>query len=89
MGKPERTPAQRALISRIGGLAKSARYDGREATAAARAAFNARFETQVDPDGVLPPEERRRRAEAARKLHFTKLALRSANARRNRANRRA
>jgi hypothetical protein len=41
-----------------------------------------RFERQVDPDGVLSPEERARRAGHARKAYFTRLALRSAQARR-------
>jgi hypothetical protein len=41
-----------------------------------------RFERQVDPDGELPPAERARRAGHARKAYFTRLALRSAQARR-------
>ncbi len=40
------------------------------------------FERQVDPDGVLPPDERARRARHARKAYFARLALRSAQARR-------
>lgn len=42
----------------------------------------ARFETQVDPEGRLSPAERSRRAEHARKAHFKRLALKSAQARR-------
>jgi hypothetical protein len=42
----------------------------------------ARFERQVDPDHVLPPQERAWRAEHARKAHFARLALASARARR-------
>jgi hypothetical protein len=53
-------------------------------TAPARAAFLDRFERQVDPDGVLDPTDRARRAEHARKAHFARLALRSAQARRAR-----
>jgi hypothetical protein len=45
----------------------------------------ARFERQVDPDRALAPEERARRAEAAVKAHFTKLAYRSARVRRKSA----
>ena len=41
-----------------------------------------RFEREVDPDGVLSPEERARRAGHARKAYFTRLALQSAKARR-------
>ncbi len=78
----ERTPAQRALIARIAAhhsWAKTA--DPTARTAPARRALLDRFERQVDPDGVLPPAERARRAEHARKAYFTRLALRSAHAR--------
>ena len=46
------------------------------------AAFLARFELQVDPDRTLPESERLRRAEAARKAYFHRLAAKSAAARR-------
>ncbi len=75
------TAEQRALRARLGGLAKSAMYDSKESTQAARDKFMARFEQEVDPDGVLPPGERARRAEAAKKLYFTKLAFKSAKKR--------
>ena len=42
----------------------------------------ARFEREVDPDQVLPPDERARRAEHARKAYFQRLALKSARSRR-------
>lgn len=44
-----------------------------------------RFEREVDPEGRLSVEERQRRATAARKAYFTRLALRSAQARRARS----
>jgi hypothetical protein len=59
-----------------------AKHDARETTANGRAAFLARFEAEVDPDGILPPEERRRRAEHARSAYFTRLALAAVKARR-------
>ncbi|MGI8685436.1 MAG: hypothetical protein ACR2MO_10170 [Acidimicrobiales bacterium] len=77
------TPAERSMRARIAAYSLHAKRDPRETTAPARAAFLARFERQVDPDGTLPDAERR--AEAARKAHFTKLALRSSQARRSRA----
>lgn len=40
-----------------------------------------RFERQVDPEGVLAPEERVRRGRAAMRAYFTDLALRSSKAR--------
>lgn len=58
-----------------------ARTNGREHTKPARAAFLQRFEDQVDPDGKLPPDERRRRAQHALKSHMTSLAIKSARAR--------
>lgn len=72
---------QRKLIARIGGLALAAQRDPREYTRAARAAFLSKFELEVDPDGSLAPAERARRAAAARRLHFTRLAHASAKSR--------
>ena len=54
-------------------------------TANARAAFLARFVDEVDPNRELPEAERERRATAARKAHFARLAFASAEARRKRA----
>ena len=55
--------------------------DEAEHTAPARAAFLSRFEREVDPEGVLDPEERARRAEHAKKAYFLRLALASRKAR--------
>jgi hypothetical protein len=44
-----------------------------------------RFAKQVDPDGVLPPEERAKRADSARRAYFLGLAAKSAKARRRNA----
>lgn len=79
--------SERSQIGRLGAHALHSSYDSRELTAPARAAFLAKFEFQVDPEGVLPPEERARRAAHARKAHFARLALRSAQARRRRRER--
>lgn len=57
-------------------------------TASARAAFLSRFEREVDPDGVLEPAERSRRAEHAKKAYFLRLALASQKARANKKKRR-
>jgi hypothetical protein len=78
-------PAEMALRGRIGAFVQHSRHDPRETTAAARASFLARFEREVDPDGVLPVEERQRRAEAARRAYFARLALKSAQKRGKRA----
>lgn len=79
------TPAERSLQARIASNISWATTANRSTrTAPARKAFNERFERQVDPDGVLLPAERARRAENARTAYFQQLALRSARARRAR-----
>jgi hypothetical protein len=81
------THAERVLTGRLGAYTAHSRHDGHEMTRAARAAFESKFERDVDPYGVLPIEERLRRAEMARKAHYTRLALASAKARRKRVRR--
>jgi hypothetical protein len=44
----------------------------------------ARFEQQVDPDGVMTPEARAKAAEAAKRAHYKRMAFNSAKARRAR-----
>ena len=75
------SPQEATLRGRIGAYALHARYDSREVTAPARAKFLSRFEDEVDPDRLLSPEERQRRAEHARRAHFARLAYASAKAR--------
>jgi hypothetical protein len=77
------TPSERVLRARMAAHISWAKTDDRSArTAPARKAALARFEEQVDPDGRLSPTERARRAEHAQRAHMTRLALRSAQARR-------
>jgi hypothetical protein len=76
------TPIERTLRSRLAAQTLHSKYDSRELTANGRAAFLKRFEDQVDPNRELPEAERLRRAEHARKAYFTRLALKSAQARR-------
>ena len=54
-------------------------------TAPAREALDRRFEAEADPDGVLPPEERARRAEHLRRAFYSRLSARAAQARRQAA----
>ena len=76
------SPAQRALRARMAAHRLHAGItDPAAHTAPARAAFLGRFEREVDPDGLLDPRERSRRAEHARKAYFLRLALASAHAR--------
>jgi hypothetical protein len=80
------TPEERtakSLGGRIGANRRWAKEPDRVAALApARKAFLDRFEREVDPDGVLDPVERGKRAENARKAYFAQLALWSHQARR-------
>ena len=71
----------RSLIGRIGAFALHATHDPQEITSAARKAFLDRFEREADPDGTLSPAERERRAGYLRQAYFSRLALKSAQAR--------
>ena len=75
------SPEQRVMRAKLGAYALHATHDPRETTKPGREAFLNSFERQVDPDGVLSPEERHRRAASARKAHFYRLALKSAQKR--------
>lgn len=82
------TPAQRTLRARAAAYALHSLVDSREHMKPAQAAGPGAIGywlTKVDPDQVLAEPERTRRAEAARKAHFTKLALASSRARSRRA----
>jgi hypothetical protein len=74
-----------SVLGRIGAHRLHATHDPRETTARARAAFLAGFEDQVDPTRTLPEAERARRADHARRAHFTALSLRAMRARRRNA----
>jgi hypothetical protein len=76
------SPEQRSASARAAAYSMWAgTEDWTARTAPGRAAFMSRFERQVDPSGTLTPAERARRAEAARKAYFTRLALASSRAR--------
>jgi len=81
------TPVNFSLLGKLGAFTTHSRHDVRELTTNARKTFLSNFEKQVDPGNVLSPQERGRRALALRKAYFCRLALRSAQARRRRAQR--
>lgn len=83
MSRDRLTPAERTLRARMGAYVMHARYDPRQTTAPARAAFMKRFVDEVDPDRVLPEPERLRRAASARKAYFTRLAFLASRRRRD------
>jgi len=62
--------------------------DRTAATAPARQGMRAKLEYEADPDGVLPPHERARRADQLHHAHMMRMALASAKARARRRTRR-
>jgi hypothetical protein len=77
------TPVERTLRAQIAAHQSWAHTEDRAArTANARKALLDKFEEQVDPNQELAPAERAKRAEHARKAHYKRLALKSAQARR-------
>ena len=82
MPRPSSDNNDRVLRARMAAHLLHAQIsDPIEHTAPARAAFLSRFEREVDPDGILDPQERARRAAHAKKAYFIKLALASRKAR--------
>ena len=81
------SPEQLSLRGRLAAYAMHAQ--GKTNTRPATEAAMRRFEREVDPEGVLPPDERARRAEFARKRYFTELAFKSSKARAARGRRSA
>jgi hypothetical protein len=79
------TPAERTLRARAAAHKRWAQEDPTEQAKKAQAGLLAKFEREVDPEGKLPPAERTRRAEQARRSHMAVLALKSSKARRQRA----
>lgn len=81
MSPPANSAAERGRLGAHVSWAKTSDKPAR--TSAARRAFMARFELEVDPDGVLSPAERAARAEHALKAHMARMRLaRAAKARR-------
>ena len=73
------TPGERTLRARA---AAYEMHGTQKAAIKGQAALLAKFDRQVDPEGRLTPEERRRRAMHARRAHMARLALASARSRR-------
>jgi hypothetical protein len=66
-----------AALGRRGALALASKTDMHKVAAHARASSPSSvsyFWPQVDPDGTLDPEDRDRRAKAAQRLFFLKMA---------------
>ena len=85
------SPSERTLRARIGAHSLHAQRDSRETTAPGRKAaadkLNARLLAEIDPDSILPLDERARRLEHARRAYFCSLALKRTKKRRMGGNR--
>jgi hypothetical protein len=82
---PSASATDRITIARLAAHALHARVaDPTAHTAPGRAAFLSRFDREVDPDGILAPDVRARRAEHAKRAYFSQLARKSAKARNSR-----
>lgn len=77
------TTAQRRTWGRIGAL--KLHGTGKTNTAPARAALSAKWEREADPEGVLPPEVRARRADMLRRAFLLEQSLKGVAARRRKA----
>lgn len=76
-------PAQRTTRARIAAHTSWAKTTDRaRRTAPARHAAMERFERQVDPDGTMDPVTRAKAAASARTAFYTRIALKSHEARR-------
>jgi hypothetical protein len=82
---PAHDPAERTLIARLAAFEKARQTkDPSATTRAARKGLDEKFLREADPHGVLDPMERARRAEIGRKAFYTRLALKSHQARKAR-----
>ena len=71
---------RRRKVAQVAALRRWARtgIDERRANMApAQAALAAKWEREVDPEGLLDPDERRRRADALKQAHYIEMSLRS------------
>lgn len=72
------TAAERSELARMAALTLHSKINDPVAhTAPAREAFMRKFEREVDPDGLLEPSERARRARAAMRAHMSRLRLKA------------
>jgi len=82
-------PSDRALIASVAAYSRWARrtsaQERADALAPARDGMRGKWETQADPDGVLPPDELAAAVDRLRSAHYRRMALRSAQVRRARA----
>ena len=76
-----------SLAAQIAANSRWSKEDPTEQGRIMRAGLEAKFLREVDPNNELPEAERLRRAEAARRAYYQRLALASAKARKATADR--
>lgn len=80
---PSRSPEERTLVAKIAAAERWGRTaDRQQATAPARSGLRAKFEREVDPDGLLTPDERARRADSLMRAHMLRMSLKAKASRR-------
>lgn len=78
---PQVTAEIRQLNARIAAHTLHSRVaDPAAHTEPARQGFRRKFEREVDPDGLLDPDERERRADHAMKAHMARLRVKALRA---------
>lgn len=75
----------RSRAASVAALTRWSLQDGRAGTAKARRTWHDHWLEIVDPDNELPPAERERRADRARRAHMKRLSAKAAAARRRKA----
>lgn len=76
-------PQRRRRAASLAANISWARTDSRaERTAAARRALQAKWETEVDPEGVMAPADRTKAAQAARRAYYQRLSRKGNDAQR-------
>lgn len=74
--------SNRTLTAQIAANERWARTPDRAAaTAPARAGLRAKFAREIDPDGVLPPDELERRVDNLHRAHMARMSLAASKAR--------
>ncbi len=76
--------SRRSRAARVAALTRWAHEDPKPTALRGQQGLRARFEREVDPDATLPVAERAERADRLMRAHMTRLAGRSADARRGR-----
>lgn len=84
MALPNIPAGERTLVAQIAAYERLGKIGGSANTEAARAAQWQKYLDKVDPDGMLPDDERERRAQHARKADMLRLSLKAAQVRRKR-----